>query len=192
MKTKEKYVYLFDPAARRLNITKNGEPFGGFAGPAAEREFERLLTSGAHITITDMSDSLKNAKVRRLRAMWIKQGIDQYRGEILSQYGVESTADLSLPQLTELIDQYSNQAPASEHVRRQRSIILDLLTKLGVYKDAGDWSAVNAFLMQSRIAGKLLYQMNSDELNVLQRKLRSILVKREEGEVETNRLKLLN
>ena len=62
MKTKEKYVYLFDPSARRLNITKNGEPFGGFAGPAAEREFERLLTSGANIEITDMSDSLKNAK----------------------------------------------------------------------------------------------------------------------------------
>lgn len=192
MKTKDKVIYLFDPDAQRLNITINGRPSGGFTGAAAERQFERLLETGADITITDMSESLKKARVRRLRAMWIKQGVDQYRESILSQYGVESTADLSLQQLDELIDQYSNQAPASEHIRRQRSIILDLLTRLGIYKDKGDWEAVNAYLMQSRIAGKLLYQMSSDELNVLQRKLRSILTKREESELETNRQKLLN
>lgn len=192
MKATDKITYLFDPDAQRLNITINGKPAGGFTGAAAERQFERLLETGADITITDMSDSRKNAKVRRLRAIWIKQGIDDYRGAILESYGVESTADLNLQQLDELIDQYSNQAPASEHVRRQRSIILDLLTKLGVYKDKGDWEAVNAYLMQSRIAGKLLYQMSSDELNALQFKLRAILAKQEVSEKETNRLKLLN
>lgn len=192
MKAIDTILYEYDPKALVLNIIKNGKPIGGFTGQEAEHQFQRLLDSEVEIKITDMSESIRKARVRRLRAMWVKQGVDQYRDSILSQYGVESTADLNLQQLDELITQYSNQAPASEHVRRQRSIILDLLTKLGVYKDAGDWEAVNAYLMQSRIAGKLLYQMSSDELNALQYKLRAILAKQEVSEKETNRLKLLN
>ncbi len=186
MKAIDTISYEYDPGALILNIIKNGKPFGGFLGQSAEVQFHRLLDSGADITISDMSESIRKAKVRRLRAMWIKQGVDQYREAILEGYGVDSTADLNLQQLDELITKYSNQAPASDHVRRQRSIILDLLTKLGVYKDKGDWEAVNAFLMQSRIAGKLLYQMNSDELNVLNHKLRSIIAKREAAEKESN------
>lgn len=179
MKTIENNIlYEYDPTALILNIVKNGQPFGGFRGPEAEVQFQRLLDSGVDITITDMSESIRKAKVRRLRAMWIKQGVDQYRESILSQYGVTSTGDLNIQQLDELIDQYSNQVPASDHVRRQRSIIIDLLTKLGVYRDNGDWQAVNAYMMQSRISGKLLYQLSSDELNVLQHKLRAILAKK--------------
>lgn len=192
MKAIDTYVYEYDPSALVLNIKKNGKPFGGFKGPAAEVQFQRLLETGADITISDMSNSIKNARVRRLRAIWVKQGIDQYRDSILGQYGVTSTADLNIHQLDELIDQYSNQAPASEHVRRQRSIILDLLTKLGIYNDNGDWQAVNAYLMKPRIAGKLLYQMSSDELNTLQYKLRSILAKKQVSDIEINRQKLLN
>ena len=192
MKAVDTIIYEYDPVALILNIIRNGKPFGGFTGQSAEAQFRRLLDSGADINITDMSDSQKNAKVRRLRATWIKQGIDQYREAILEGYGVSSTADLNLQQLDELITQYSNQAPASEHVRRQRSIILDLLIKLGIYNDNGDWRAVNAYLMQPRIAGKLLYQMSSDELNALQYKLRSILAKHEASENEINRQKLLN
>lgn len=192
MKAIDTYVYEYDPSALILNIKKNGKPFGGFRGQPAEVQFQRLLETGADITISDMSNSIKSARVRRLRAMWIKQGIDQYRDSILSQYGVASTADLNIQQLNELIDQYSNQAPASEHVRRQRSIILDLLTKLGVYTNNHDWQAVNAYMMQPRIAGKLLFKLSSDELNSLQYKLRAILAKKEVSDTEINRQKLLN
>jgi len=192
MKAIDTYVYEYDPNALVLNIMKNGKQFGGFIGQPAEQQFKRLLDSGADITITNMSESIRKAKVRRLRAIWNKQGIDQYRDSILSQYGVESTSELNIQQLDELIDQYSNQAPASEHVRRQRSIILDLLNKMGIYKDNGDWNAVNAYLMQPRISGKLMYQMSSDELNVLQQKLRAIIAKQLANEAEINRKKLLN
>ncbi|MBS4041618.1 MAG: hypothetical protein KGZ81_13600 [Flavobacteriales bacterium] len=192
MKAIDTYVYEYDPNALVLNIMKNGKQFGGFIGQPAEQQLKRLLDSGADITITNMSESIRKAKVRRLRAIWVKQGIDQYRESILSQYGVESTSELDIQQLEELIDQYSNQAPVSEHVRRQRSIILDLLNKMGIYKDNGDWKAVNAYLMQPRISGKLMYQMSSDELNVLQQKLRAIIAKQLASEAEINRKKLLN
>jgi len=192
MKTKEKISYQFDPAAGRLNIVVNGTASGGFVGPSAERQFQRLLESGAQINITDMSNAIKSARVRRLRAMWIKQGIDQYRDAILEPYGVTSTADLNVDQLDELIERFSNQQPASDHIRRQRSIILTLLNSLGIYTTNGDWSKVNALLMQPRISGKLLFSMSSDELNVLEHKLRAILSKRQDNDLEINRQKLLN
>lgn len=189
---KKDTIYEYDPGSERLNVIRNGKPIGGFINQSAEREFSRLLESGADIKITDMSNSIKSARVRRLRAMWVKQGIDQYRDSILEPYGVTSTADLTLEQLDELIDRYANQAPASEHIRRQRSVALDLLTKLGVYKDGQSWDQVNAYLMQPRIAGKLLYQMSSDELNALQHKLRAILAKGQPESDEVERQKLLN
>lgn len=192
MKAIDTYVYEYDPSALILNIIKNGKPFGGFKGPAAEVQFQRLLETGADITISDMSNSIKNARVRRLRAMWVKQGIDQYRDAILQEYGVSSTADLNLQQLDELIDRFSNKTEVTTRTRTLRSDVMVTLDKLGVYVDNGDWQRVNAFLMQPRIAGKLLYQMSDDELLALNRKLRAMLAKKAEQDTEINRLKLLN
>ena len=186
------YVYEYDHSALILNIIKNGKSFGGFKGPAAEVQFQRLLETGADITISDMSNSIKNARVRRLRAMWVKQGIDQYRDAILQEYGVSSTADLNLQQLDELIDRFSNKTEVTTRTRTLRSDVMVTLDKLGVYVDNGDWQRVNAFLMQPRIAGKLLYQMSDDELLALNRKLRAMLAKKAEQDTEINRLKLLN
>lgn len=192
MKVIDTYVYEYDANALVLNIKKNGKPFGGFKGPAAEVQFQRLLETGADITISDMSNSIKSARVRRLRAMWVKQGIDQHRESILEPYGVTSTADLSLQQLDELIDRFNTKAEVTARTRTLRSDVMVTLDKLGVYVDNGDWQRVNAFLMQPRIAGKLLYQMCDDELLALNRKLRAMLAKKAEQDTEINRLKLLN
>lgn len=105
---------------------------------------------------------------------------------MLAGYGVESTKDLTNDQLDELIErlndmQRKRKGEVPKAVRRQRSVILTILNKMGIYADNGDWSRVNAFLMQPRIAGKLLYEMNSDELLALARKLRVIQRKQDEN-----------
>jgi len=192
MKATDKISYDFDPEGQHLNINVNGKYMGGFLGASAEREFSRLLDTGANINFTDMSDSIKSARVRRLRAMWNKQGIDQHREAILEPYGVTSTADLTLTQLDELIDRFNNQPVATPRTRALRSDILVTLDKLGIYSDNGDWKRVNAFLMQSRIAGKMLFQMNDDELTVLSKKLHSMLSKKAVTDAEIERQKLLN
>ncbi len=192
MKTTDKISFKYDPSAQRLNIEKNGKPFGGFTGVHAEREFSRLLETGVDITFSDMSDSIKSARIRRLRAMWIKQGVDQYRDAILESYGVTSTADLNLQQLDELIERFSGKTEVTARTRALRSDVMVTLDKLGIYSENGDWQRVNAFLMQPRIAGKLLYQISDDELIALNRKLRAILAKKAEHDAEINRLKLLN
>jgi hypothetical protein len=194
MKTEEKVIYQYDPACNRLNIVINGSASGGFVGPSAERQFNRLLDSGAEINITDMSNAIKNARVRRLRAIWFKLGIDQHREAILEPFGVSSTADLNLEQLDELITRFSAEAnkPANELIRKLRSDVLSQLNRLGIYSTNGDWAAVNNFLMSDKIAGKVLYNLNEEELRVLRKKLHSIITKKQAQDIDQGRQKLLN
>ncbi|MEO0627785.1 MAG: hypothetical protein AAFY91_12405 [Bacteroidota bacterium] len=108
-----------------------------------------------------------------------------YKADMLSAYGVESTKDLTNRQADELIDRLnkmqSNRKDAPPQVRRWWSVVLDLLTKLEVYSDNRDWSSVNRYLLDPRIAGKLLYEHNLEELKALSKKLRKILKQREEA-----------
>jgi hypothetical protein len=177
----KKIKYLFDPANNRLCIMLNGKSSGGFTGAAAERELARVLESGAEIIITNMNDSIKKARVKRLRAIWIKLGIDDYRDAILEPYGVTSTADLNLTQLDELITRYSSEVKkqVTERLRKLRSEILTQLNKMGVYANNGDWNHVNAYLQSNKIAGKLLFELDEQELLTLRRKLHSIAYKSE-------------
>lgn len=64
------------------------------------------------------------------------------------------------------------QAAADMVIKRQRSICLKIMQKMGI--DTTDWERVNAFLKDGRIAGKKLYELSGPELVILERKLRSI------------------
>lgn len=61
---------------------------------------------------------------------------------------------------------------AREELRRQRSICLKLMQKLGI--DTTDWNRVDAFCQDGRIAGKPFRFISSEELEQLSKKLRSI------------------
>lgn len=64
--------------------------------------------------------------------------------------------------------------PAPDAIRRLRSQVLAHLTKLGMYASPEDWTKVNRFLLQRRICGRLLYMLDTEELQALVRKLRAI------------------
>ena len=59
-----------------------------------------------------------------------------------------------------------------EELRRQRSIALHQMQKMGV--DTTDWGRVNALCQDVRIAGKEFRQLSTDELSALTTKLRMI------------------
>lgn len=182
-----KVSYSYDPKHMHLLVYEDGRLRGGFKGNVAERQLARLLENEAHtgekatINLTDMSESVRKAKVRRLRALWIKQGIDDMRDAILEPYGVHSTADLTEQQLDELLLRFNpaENPPQSEAVRRMRSHCLTLINKMGIYATNDDWSQVNRFLLDPRIAGKPLYKLTFNELETLRKKLNSIIDKRE-------------
>lgn len=124
------------------------------------------------------------AKIRQFHALLSAVGVMDQKEAILEGYGVTSTKLLSDVQITEAINRLQRMKDARytapESTRRKRSTILDLLVRLGVYKNNGDWSRVNKYLMNERIAGKLMYEMDEEELTALARKLRAILQKQEE------------
>lgn len=73
-----------------------------------------------------------------------------------------------------------------EELKRLRSGVLKRLQLHGV--DTTDWSRVNSFLVQPRIAGKLLFEMDANELRKLIAKLEQIL--RKDAEIRERETKL--
>lgn len=70
--------------------------------------------------------------------------------------------------------------------KKLRSSILKKLQLHGV--DTTDWTCVNRFLEQPRIAGKRLYNMSNEEMLALIKKLGSILGKDSEKRKEIERI----
>ena len=95
-----------------------------------------------------------------------------------------SLRELSDRELTRLRVQLRAQArslaPSKDKTRtRRRSMCLHLMEEYGI--DTHDWSRINAFVEDPRIAGKPFGQLTSEELSALSRKLRAIIRKQEEG-----------
>lgn len=131
----------------------------------------------------------RNKAYRYFHALLGELGIRDRKADILSGYGVESTAELTDGQLLGLIHALEDEkrrraaereAREADTVRRRRSRVLRLLTDMGVYYvEPGEpkeacWSRVNRFLASPRIAGKVLYEMTVEELGRTERLLRSM------------------
>lgn len=75
-------------------------------------------------------------------------------------------------------------------IKKLRSGILHRLQKHGV--DTTSWDAVNRFLLNPRVAGKLLFEMSVEEMQALTGKLEAILAKDRKKQQDINRLMALN
>jgi hypothetical protein len=200
MKT-QTFTYAYDPTIRQLTIFIDGKARGGFFGPDAERQFNKLLDSGAEINITAMNaEQFKKNLIRNFHAALASQGIMDHKQSILSGFGVESTSDLTIDQLKEAVATYSTGerkpvVPAKSddpQVRAMRSEMLTICNKMGIYATNDDWSTVNRFFSDPRIAGKPLNRLSYEELTALVPKMRSILSKHLVKQREIERQKLGN
>ncbi len=120
---------------------------------------------------------------RRFHALLGEMGIKDRKEDILSGYGVESSRDLTDEQLRALVDRLEDEKLIRTEgmVKKHRSVILRLLTDMGVYyvvpgeRQNACWARVNAFLASPRIAGRELFRIKDEqELLNLTRKLRSM------------------
>lgn len=80
--------------------------------------------------------------------------------------------------------------PNERVIKKLRSGILHRLQKHGV--DTTSWDAVNSFLLNPRVAGKLLFEMSVEEMQALTGKLEAILEKDRKKQQDINRLMALN
>ena len=139
----------------------------------------------------------KKLKIKTFHALLARLGYMSYKADMLCGYGVESTSELEVWELDELIQRLRDEELARRHkhdaeLRSLRSIVLTILQRMGIYKDSRSWRQVNEYLLNPRIAGKLLYELKPDELRALIKKLRGIERKYQDKHDETERLILNN
>lgn len=144
-----------------------------------------------------MNDDLKKQKIRTFHTLLHRLGMMGYKHDIIAAYGVESTTELEIWELDELIDklrsqeQYQRQELDAQ-LRHLRSTVLAILQRMGIYQDNGSWHRVNAYLKDPRICGKMLYQCSPDELRALVKKLRGVERKNNRKKADIDRMVLNN
>lgn len=129
-----------------------------------------------------MKTTSRKSLYGKMHALLHELGIMANKGDILSGYGVESSTDLTDEQLLDLIGRLTDMGASrdeerNKEVKKWRSNIILVLTDLGVYKDKESWPQVNHYLLDERIAGKVMYELSVDEMKALHRKLLGILEK---------------
>jgi hypothetical protein len=137
------------------------------------------------------SDTHPLSKKRQLLgAMLTERGLMQHKEDVLSRYGVTRIRDLDGRQLDEMIDglKLVQKADVPPDMRRARSIVLSLLDDMGIKAKNGNWQPVNDYLMQPRIAGKVLPQMTLEELKTCAKRLRAVKKWRAEKAEDMERL----
>ncbi|MBN1187012.1 MAG: hypothetical protein JXB49_32340 [Bacteroidales bacterium] len=134
-------------------------------------------------------------KRQRFNALLAVGQMMSAKEHILSAYGVKSTTELTVEQLNDAINrveklvEYKNQQVTAE-IRKWRHKCLRMMNDCGV--DTNNWDAVNAFMLNPRISGKHLYELDVNGLQILHRKLHSVLKNKQIKRQENERLALLN
>lgn len=132
-----------------------------------------------------------------MHALLNEVGIMESKSSLLEGYGVEHTTELTDQDLVHLVDRLTNMKHKKESFqdadkKRWRSNLLSLLNKYGLYVTNDDWTQVNAFLLNKKIGGKILYEMNVEELQSTCLRLRIILSKRQQIMQHNDQLAKLN
>lgn len=134
------------------------------------------------------------SKKRQLAgALLSERGLTAQKEAVLSRYGVSRIRDLDGPQIDHLIDGLRqlpevHRREAAPEIRKARSTVLNLLDDLGIKAKNGNWKPVNDYLMQPRIAGKVLYDMTAEDLKATAKRLRVVIKKRRAENEERERL----
>ena len=111
---------------------------------------------------------------------------DALKESIVSQYTegrTTSLREMTLKEYSAAVAAMRRLVPPSyaeelrKILRQKRSAVLHQLQLLGV--DTSDWGRVNAYSLDSRIAGKEFRELDCEALDTLQVKLRAIRRKRE-------------
>ncbi len=166
----------YDSIENILTYFVDGVRQYGFCGPLVEEKFHEALESGFNIQLTAKKMDIKD-KIRQFHAILAKKGLMDLKQDIIAEYGVKSTKELSEMQLDELINRMQT-VSVSQELRDARSLVLNLLSKLNITGSKEDgWKRVNEYLLQPRIAGKVLYDMTEKELKECALRLRSVISK---------------
>ena len=178
--TDTKVKVTYDAVSQELMIYDSDKVIGYTGKIASSKLIDMIADDNVDVTMIDNDTAYRRKLNKTLHYQLTARAVDRnlYLCILKSNYGVESSTELSTEQLAELIEDIKSlQAP--EDVRKGRSTILFLLGKLGIRGSREEgWNKVNQYLMNPRIAGKTLYEMTNNEIKECELRLRSILWKK--------------
>lgn len=124
----------------------------------------------------------RNFNVRRFHAMLSKLHIMDQKANLLAGYNAEHTTELSDSQLEDLVRRVTamvnSRYTSDPELKKWRSYCMVKIQEYGVYSTPDDWSKVNAFLLDKRVCGHYLYELDIAQLQELHRKLTAMCIKR--------------
>lgn len=100
---------------------------------------------------------------------------DEFKRQIVLQYTwnrTDSLREMTRREYNECCDALEKLNGQKDEQKKRRSECLKLMQKLGI--DTTDWTRINAFCQDPRIAGQVFARLSNEELEQLSVKLRSI------------------
>ncbi|MBR3757937.1 MAG: hypothetical protein IKK62_05855 [Bacteroidaceae bacterium] len=100
---------------------------------------------------------------------------ESFKREIVRQYTwgrTESLKEMTIAEYNACCEGLEKLTGRKEEQKKKRSKCLKLMQELGI--DTTDWTRINYFCQDQRIAGKLFARLKNEELDALAVKLRSI------------------
>lgn len=100
---------------------------------------------------------------------------EEMKKQMVKQYTwgrTESLREMTREEYEDCCDALERLSGRKAEQKKLRSRVLNQMQKLGI--DTTDWTRVNAFCKDKRIAGKVFGWLNNEELEALSKKLRSI------------------
>lgn len=156
-----------------------------------------MLGSGYHQNRITMKQKVTNfGKFYALLKQMPGPDMEQVKESLVWQFTGMRTYSLremktgEYEEMTRYMQGVIDRKPDEQIVKKLRSGILHRLQKHGV--NTTNWDDVNRFLLNPRIAGKMLFQMDVEEMRELTGKLESILDKDARRQQDINRLMALN
>lgn len=148
------------------------------------------------------NDEKLKQKRKEFNALLAGNMMLQAKPYMLESYGVTSTLDLTEDALDELIARarrimYGKEDEPDKELRTLRHKCLRIIAEIGI--DTKDWENVNRFMLNPHVCGRMLYELDEEELRAFRMKLYAIRdeverrrTARQEAEMKEQRLAALN
>jgi hypothetical protein len=145
------------------------------------------------------SETIRKSKNSYIHVLLHKTNMRAHKEDLLSGYGVSSVTELSdtdIDALTERLQTLADtvKSNASASIRKQRSnVIIAAENYLGFRILGADaWGVFNKLLLNPKICGKMMWELNETELKALHQKLRSMGRKKQTKITNENRVAVQN
>ncbi len=132
-------------------------------------------------------EMVSQAQIKQFYVLLGKLKLKEQKESLLSGYNVKSSKDMTAADMKQLLGRLlkMQETETTSGLRKQRSIMLALLTDVGIYNssDKDSWSAVNALMLNPRISGKVMYEMDEAGLKDAILRVRAMKSKQSIGQL---------